>query len=134
MRKVIVIDLHLIEVISIANIEKTAINDESVVIVTASYRLFNFVKYSSIDGQFRFTWQQWIIQNEIVDSLIDGHHPKIPSFGTFYLFTYLLDFKFDSFDLACTHLNIEEKKLIIWIVSSLNKIDINASIKATKSF
>jgi len=55
MRKVIVIDLHLIEVISIANIEKTAINDESVVIVAASYRLFNFVKYSSIDGQFRFT-------------------------------------------------------------------------------
>jgi len=113
MRKVIVIDLHLVEVVSVADIENAAINDESMVIVAATYRLLNFMEYSSIDSQFRFTWQQWVVQNKIVDPLTDGQHPEIPSFGTFYLFADLLDFKFDSFDLACTHSTIEEKKLII---------------------
>ena len=55
MRKVIVIDLHLVEVVSVADIENAAINDESMVIVAATYRLLNFMEYSSIDSQFRFT-------------------------------------------------------------------------------
>jgi hypothetical protein len=44
MRKVIVINLHLVEVISIADIEKAAINYKSVIIVAPAYRLLIFMK------------------------------------------------------------------------------------------
>lgn len=52
MREVIVIDLHLIEVVSIADIKKTAIDDESVIIVAATNTLLNLMKNSSVNSQF----------------------------------------------------------------------------------
>lgn len=64
------------------------------------------MKNLAIDGQFRFSRDNWIVKNEIVDSVPDSRHPQEPFFGAFNAFSHLLDFISNSSNFVLAHLNI----------------------------
>lgn len=72
MREKLVIDSHLKGVVGLGNVEETAIDDEGVLVswsvVTA---LLDLVKDLAVDGQFRFSRDYRIVQEEVVASFGD---------------------------------------------------------------
>jgi hypothetical protein len=73
-REQFIVDSHLEGVVGLEYVEEAAVDDEGVIVFGATERgLVDVVEYLAVNGQFRFSREERIVEEEAVPPLSDAH-------------------------------------------------------------